>query len=154
MAVIALGADHAGFSLKEDLKSWLASHGHRVLDFGTSSSESVDYPDYAAAVGSAVAKGDAERGVLVCGTGIGMAIAANKIAGVRAVQCGDEQSARISREHNDTNVVTLGARTTAPEAAKSILEAWLETAFAGGRHTRRIEKVAGLEREWSHASAR
>ena len=154
MAVIALGADHAGFSLKEDLKSWLTARGHRVLDFGTSSGDSVDYPDYAAAVGSAVAKGEAERGVLVCGTGIGMAIAANKVGGVRAVQCSDVDSARISREHNDTNVVTLGARTTAPEAAKGIVEAWLQTAFAGGRHARRVEKVAGLEREWSHAAAR
>ena len=154
MAVIALGADHAGFPLKENLKSWLADRGHRVLDFGTHSGESVDYPDYAAAVGSAVAKGEADRGVLVCGTGIGMAIAANKIAGVRAAQCSDTASARISREHNDTNVVTLGARTTAPEAAVGIVQAWLETGFAGGRHAQRIEKVAGLEREWSNASTR
>ena len=154
MAVIALGADHAGFPLKEDLKSWLTHQGHRVLDFGTHSIDSVDYPDFAAAVGSAVAKGEAERGVLVCGTGIGMAIAANKVAGVRAVQCSDTASARISREHNDSNVVTLGARTTAPDAAKGIVEAWLETAFAGGRHARRVEKVAELEKEWPHASTR
>jgi ribose 5-phosphate isomerase B len=154
MAVVALGADHAGFPLKEDLKSWLIQQGHRVLDFGTHSGDSVDYPDYASAVGSAVARGEAERGVLVCGTGIGMAIAANKVAGVRAVQCSDTASARISREHNDSNVVTLGARTTAPDAAKGIVEAWLETAFAGGRHARRVEKVAELEKEWPHASTR
>ena len=154
MAVIALGADHAGFPLKENLKSWLADRGHRVLDFGTHSGDSVDYPDYAAAVGMAVAKGEAERGVLVCGTGIGMAIAANKVAGVRAAQCSDAASAQISRQHNDTNVVTLGARTTSPETAVEIVKLWLETGFEGGRHTRRIEKVAGLEREWSSASTR
>ena len=154
MAVIALGADHAGFSLKEDLKSWLADRGHRVIDLGTHSTDSVDYPDFAAAVGAAIARGEAERGVLVCGTGIGMAIAANKIGGVRAVQCSDTASARISREHNDTNVVTLGARTTVPEAAKDIVGAWLDTAFAGGRHARRIEKVAELEKEWPHAATR
>ena len=154
MAVIALGADHAGFSLKENLKSWLTDSGHRVLDFGTHSGESVDYPDYAAAVGMAVAKGEADRGVLVCGTGIGMAIAANKIAGVRAAQCADSASAQISRQHNDTNVVTLGARTTPPETAVEIVKKWLDTGFEGGRHSQRIEKVTGLERTWSNAPTR
>jgi ribose 5-phosphate isomerase B len=146
MAVVAVGADHAGFALKETVKGWLVARGVRVHDFGTHSGESVDYPDYAAAVARAVASGVAGRGVLVCGTGIGMAIAANKVAGIRAAQCGDVESARLSREHNDANVLTLGARTTPPGTALAILGAWLETEFHGGRHARRIEKVEGLER--------
>jgi ribose 5-phosphate isomerase B len=145
MTVVALGADHAGFLLKEALKVWLAGRGHAVLDFGTCSGESVDYPDYAAAVAGAVAGGRAERGVLVCGTGIGMAIAANKVAGVRAAQCGDVESARLSREHNDANVLALGARITSEEAATAIVEIWLTTEFQGGRHARRVEKLAALD---------
>ena len=146
MTVVALGADHAGFHLKEAVKTWLVGHDYRVLDFGTDSTDSVDYPDYAAAVATAIAEGQAARGVLVCGTGIGMAIAANKISGVRAVQCVDAASAKISRQHNDTNVLTLGARTTAEGVAVSIVETWLGAAFEGGRHTRRVDKVSALER--------
>jgi ribose 5-phosphate isomerase B len=153
MTVVALGADHAGFLLKEALKVWLAGRGHAVLDFGTCSSESVDYPDYAAAVAVAVAGGRAERGVLVCGTGIGMAIAANKVGGVRAAQCGDLQSARLSREHNDANVLALGARSTPEEAATAIVETWLATEFQGGRHARRVEKLAALDRRGEALSA-
>ena len=146
MAVVALGADHAGFHLKEAVKTWLVGHGHHVLDFGTNSTDSVDYPDYAALVATSIANGRAARGVLVCGTGIGMAIAANKVAGVRAAQCMDAASARISREHNDTNVLALGARTTAEGVAVSIIETWLATSFEGGRHTKRLDKVSALER--------
>lgn len=146
MTAVAIGADHAGFPLKEFLKAGLVERGIQVLDLGTHSTDAVDYPDYAAAVGAAVAAGDAQRGVLVCGTGIGMAIAANKVAGVRAVQCADVESARISREHNDTNVLALGARTTPPDLARTIVETWLATAFQGGRHARRVEKLARLER--------
>ncbi|MBI1845809.1 MAG: ribose 5-phosphate isomerase B [Candidatus Rokubacteria bacterium] len=142
---MAIGADHAGFTLKESVKSWLLAQGHTVLDVGTSSTDSVDYPDYAALVGEAVSGGAAERGVLMCGTGIGMAIAANKIPGVRAAVCGDVASARICREHNDANVLALGARATEREQALQIIAAWLATAFAGGRHARRVEKVMGLE---------
>lgn len=152
MAVVALGADHAGFHLKEAVKQWLLGRGHRVLDLGTDSTTSVDYPDFAAAVGAAVSSGEAARGVLVCGTGIGMAIAANKVVGVRAAQCNDVASAEISRQHNDTNVLALGARTTREETALSIVAAWLDTAFEGGRHTQRVDKVRALENR--HAPAR
>lgn len=142
---IALGADHAGYELKEALKSWLINHGYHVLDLGTHSTESVDYPDYAALVGEAVADHKVERGVLVCGTGIGMAIAANKVPGVRAALCGDLYAARMSRAHNDANVLALGGRLMGAEMAVDILRAWLETEFAGGRHARRVDKIADIE---------
>lgn len=149
MTAIALGADHAGFPLKEDLKSWLIGRGYEVVDCGTQSTESVDYPDYAAAVASALTAGKAGRGVLVCGSGIGMAIAANKVPGIRAAACTDAYTARLSREHNDTNVLTLGARITARDSAVEILEAWLAAAFAGGRHAQRVDKLGSIERgEW------
>ena len=158
MTVIALGADHAGFALKEELKLWLTARDHEVLDFGTHSAEVVDYPDFAMVVAEAVTRGTATRGVLVCGTGIGMAIAANKIPGVRAALCGDAEAARMSREHNDANILTLGGRVLVPESAFSIVEVCLKTDFAGGRHTRRVEKLAALERlverEDPHASSR
>lgn len=146
MTAIALGADHAGFPLKEDLKVWLIGRGYEVVDCGAQSSESVDYPDYAAAVAGAVTAGKAERGVLVCGSGIGMAMAANKVPGIRAAACADVYTARLSREHNDANVLALGARITARDAAVEILGAWLAAEFAGGRHARRVDKIAALER--------
>ena len=145
MAVIALGADHAGFELKQDVKSWLTESGHRVIDFGTHSTDSVDYPDFAALVARAVQGGVAGHGVLVCGSGIGMAIAANKVAGVRAAVAGDATTARLSRQHNDANVLALGARSTPAEQAVLIVEAWLETPFEGGRHARRVGKLAELD---------
>ncbi len=158
MTVVALGADHAGFPLKEDLKTWLISHGYDVVDLGTQSAESVDYPDFAIGVGGAITAGKADRGVLVCGTGIGMAMAANKVPGVRAAACSDAYTARMSREHNDANVLAIGARITACEAAIEILEVWLGAEFAGGRHARRIEKIVALddlrEREPRDAPAR
>jgi len=146
MTVVALGADHAGFPLKEDLKGWLIAHGYDVVDLGTQSAEAVDYPDYAAAVGGAVTTGKAERGVLVCGTGIGMAMAANKVPGIRAAGCSDAYTARMSREHNDANVLALGARITGRDAAIEILATWLAADFAGGRHARRVEKIVDLDR--------
>jgi ribose 5-phosphate isomerase B len=146
MTSIALGADHAGFPLKEALKAWLGARGYGVVDFGTQSAESVDYPDFGAAVATAVAAGTAERGVLVCGTGIGMVMAANKVPGVRAAACTDAYTARMSREHNDANVLALGARVTGRDAAIEILDAWLGAAFAGGRHARRVAKLAQLDR--------
>lgn len=145
MALIALGADHAGFALKQQLKAWLVDRSHLVLDFGTYSMEAVDYPDFAIAVAGAVQGGSAERGVLVCGSGIGMAIAANKVAGIRAAVAADAGTARLSREHNDTNVLALGARTTDVAAALDALQTWLQTPFAGGRHARRLDKVAALD---------
>jgi ribose 5-phosphate isomerase B len=146
MASVALGADHAGWELKEALKAWLIDQGHQILDFGTHSPDSVDYPDYAAQVAEAVAADKVETGVLVCGTGIGMAIAANKVPGVRAATCTDLYTARMSREHNDANVLALGGRLLGDEAAAEILATWLDTAFAGGRHRQRIDKIAALER--------
>ena len=146
MTVVGLGADHAGFPLKEALKAWLIAHGYDVVDLGTQSSESVDYPDYAAAVGAAVAAGKADCGVLVCGTGIGMAMAANKLLGVRAAACSDAYTARMSREHNHANILALGARITGRDAAIEILEIWLRAEFAGARHARRVDKIAELDR--------
>jgi ribose 5-phosphate isomerase B len=158
MTVIALGADHAGFPLKEELKLWLTARGYEVLDFGTNSPDAVDYPDYAVLVAEAVSTGAASRGVLTCGTGIGMAIAANKVPGARAAACSDTESARMSRQHNDANVLTLGARVLPGESALAILETWLKTDFDGGRHSRRIDKLVALERlarnESPHAPAR
>jgi ribose 5-phosphate isomerase B len=158
MTAVALGADHAGFPLKEDLKGWLISRGFDVVDLGTQATESVDYPDFAIAVGGAVTAGKADRGVLVCGTGIGMAMAANKVPGARAAACSDAYTARMSREHNDANILALGARITSREAAIEILEVWLNAEFAGGRHARRVEKIVALdqarEQELGNAQAR
>jgi len=142
---IAIGADHAGVALKDQLKQWLIERGDTVDDLGTFTTDSVDYPDYAAAVAHAVANGTAERGVLVCGSGIGMAIAANKVAGIRAAPIVDEASARLSREHNNANVITLGARLTAVEEARELLRLFLVTEYQGGRHQQRIDKISALE---------
>lgn len=142
---IAIGADHAGVALKDQLKQWLVERGDTVDDLGTFTTDSVDYPDYAAAVAHAVADGTAERGVLVCGTGIGMAIAANKVTGIRAAPIVDEASARFSREHNNANVITLGARLTAVEEAQELLRLFLVTEYQGGRHQQRIDKISALE---------
>jgi ribose 5-phosphate isomerase B len=153
MSVIALGADHAGFTLKQHVKQWLVARGFTVLDAGTQSTVSVDYPDYAEAVAHIVTSGEAERGVLVCGTGIGMAIAANKVNGIRAGVCGDVETARLSRQHNDLNVLALAGRSTSPDEAIAIVGTWLDTPFEGGRHERRLAKVAGLERQGEAAGA-
>jgi ribose 5-phosphate isomerase B len=153
MTSVALGADHAGWELKEVLKAWLISSGHQVVDMGTHSTESVDYPDYACEVAEAVVGAKTDRGVLVCGTGIGMSMAANRIPGVRAALCHDAFSARMSREHNDANVLALGARLTDPEAAVDILRVWLEADFAGGRHARRLAKIADLDARRPGAAA-
>jgi ribose 5-phosphate isomerase B len=142
---IAIGSDHAGYELKEKIKSELARQGFQLSDAGTSSTESVDYPDFARVVGETVASGQAERGILVCGSGIGMAIAANKVPGVRAANVNSELEAQLSREHNDANVLTLGARLLGEHSAFKIIDTWLKTAFAGGRHQRRVDKIAGLE---------
>ena len=146
MTSVALGADHAGWELKEALKAWLFDQGHQVLDFGTHSPDPVDYPDYAAQVAEAVAVAKVERGILVCGTGIGMAITANKVPGVRAATCSDLYTARMSREHNDANVLALGGRLMGREMALEIVKAWIETGFAGGRHSGRVDKISAVER--------
>ncbi len=142
---IALGADHAGFELKERIKQHLQSRGVQVDDRGTQSIDSVDYPDYARAVGEEVAAGTAELGILVCGSGIGMAITANKIPGIRAANVTSEEAAELSRRHNDANVLTLGARLTSEATALRIVDRWLETGFEGGRHERRVQKIAEVE---------
>lgn len=139
---IALGSDHAGYELKERLKGHLQSTGHEVVDLGTSSTESVDYPDFGFAVGEAVASGRAERGVAVCGTGIGIAMAVNRVPGARAGVARDLFETRLMREHNDANVVALGARLTALPLAEAIVDTFLSTAFAEGRHAARVGKLA------------
>jgi len=144
---IALGADHAGVALKEDIKHLLDARGVSYTDFGTNTTESVDYPDYAEKVAHEVASGQFDRGILFCGSGIGMAIAANKIAGVRAAPIVDEQSAVLSREHNDVNVLSLGERLTPPDLARRIVDRFLDTPFAGGRHQRRVDKITALDHE-------
>jgi ribose 5-phosphate isomerase B len=144
---VALGADHGGFQLKEAIKGWLSELGVEWADFGTFSEESCDYPDYAREVAIRVARGEYDRGILVCGSGIGMCIAANKVPGVRAALCHDVYSARVTREHNDSNVLTMGARVVGPGLAREILEVWLKTPFAGERHARRVAKIGELERE-------
>lgn len=142
---IAIGSDHAGYRVKEEIKNRLVAEGLEVTDVGTRSEDSVDYPDFAAAVGSKVADGKVDRGILVCGSGIGMSIAANKIAGVRAALAFNLETARLSREHNDANVLTVGARTTDPELIPGIVETFLATPFAGGRHGQRVEKISKLD---------
>jgi ribose 5-phosphate isomerase B len=144
---ISIGADHAGFQLKERLREYLAGQGHEVADHGTDSQDSCDYPDFAAAVARDVAAGRAERGVLVCWTGVGMAIAANKVRGVRAAPGVWPEQVRLSRAHNDANVITFGARFTDAEAAEALLELFLTTPFDGGRHARRVGKIIALEQE-------
>lgn len=142
---IALGADHAGFELKDALKRVLEELGATYHDFGTTSPESVDYPDLAEAVARCVASQQFDRGILVCGSGIGMSIAANKISGIRAAVVSDIEAARLARLHNDANVLAIGARLTPPDRAVEIVRAFLSTAFEGGRHQRRIDKIARLE---------
>ncbi|AUW94752.1 MAG: ribose 5-phosphate isomerase B [Sulfobacillus thermosulfidooxidans] len=142
---IAVGADHAGWPLKEILVNHLIDQGWDVEDFGTFGPDSVDYPDYANKVAVAVAAGDVERGLLICGSGLGMAIVANKTAGVRAAVANDVVSARLSRQHNDANVLTMGGRLIAPELAQEVLDVWLTTAFDGGRHIRRLQKIEQIE---------
>ena len=143
---IAMGADHAGFPLKEDLKGFLEAEGHEVIDVGTDSTDPVDYPGFCAAAARAVADGHADRGIVLGGTGQGEQIVANKIDGVRASLCHDLYSARLAREHNDANVLGMGARVIAPAYAREVVRLWLETSFAGGRHEARIEQIAMIER--------
>ena len=142
---IAIGSDHAGYQLKEVVKSRLAALGIEVDDLGTTSEASVDYPDYAAAVARRVASGASDRGILVCGTGIGMAIAANKIHGIRAASAESLEAARLGRAHNDANVLTLGARITPADRALEIVRTFLDTPFDGGRHQRRVDEITALE---------
>ncbi len=146
---IAIGSDHAGFALKQHLGDALRQKGHEVTDFGTNSAESTDYPDYAAAVARAVQAGEAERGILICFTGIGMSITANKIKGIRAALGANLEDVRLSRAHNNANVLTMGARTTDETTAVALSELFLATGFDGGRHARRVNKIMALEEDVS-----
>jgi ribose 5-phosphate isomerase B len=143
---IAIGADHAGFTLKQHLKGTLSRLGHQVEDFGTDSEASVDYPPICAAVGRAVVEGRAERGIVLGGSGQGEQIAANKVRGIRAALCNDLFTARLSRQHNDANVLSMGGRIVAFGLADEIVSLWLATPFEGGRHERRLEQIAEIER--------
>lgn len=143
MKRIAMGSDHAGFALKEELKQALVERGYDVNDVGTHDGQRVDYPDFAHPVARAVVAAEANLGVLVCGTGVGMSIAANRHKGVRAAVVSDTYSAHMARAHNDANVLCIGSRVVGPGLALDILEAFLETAFEGGRHERRVEKIDG-----------
>lgn len=142
---IAIGSDHAGFALKEQLRDRLRAEGHEVMDLGTTSTESTDYPDYAAAVGHAVRDGAVDKGVLVCSSGVGMSIAANKVKGVRAALGTNADEVSYVRKHNDANVLAIGAKYTEPALAGELVDVFLATAFEGGRHARRVEKIRILE---------
>ena len=142
---IAIGADHAGFSLKEHLRERLQQSGHQVVDVGTTSLESADYPDFAEKVALQVADGLAERGILVCSTGVGMSIAANKVLGIRAALAVNPEEVALVRSHNDANILALGAKFTTEQAAGDMVDVFLNTPFEGGRHARRVAKIAALE---------
>jgi RpiB/LacA/LacB family sugar-phosphate isomerase len=144
---IVIGSDHAGFLLKETIRKYLLTAGYAVDDQGTSSEESVDYPDYGKAVGERVASKAADLGIAVCGSGIGISIAANKVPGIRAALAHDVMTARLAREHNDANVLALGGRIVSPEAALEMVRTFLTTAYLGGRHQRRLDKINQFERE-------
>jgi ribose 5-phosphate isomerase B len=143
---VALGADHGGYSMKQALASHLSTAGYRVMDCGTHSTESVDYPDFALAVAEKVSSGEAWRGIVIDGAGIGSCMAANKVPGVRAAMCYDHATAVNSREHNDANVLSLGAGLIGEALARQIVDAWLATQFGGGRHARRVEKIIAIEK--------
>ncbi|MDR0532057.1 MAG: ribose 5-phosphate isomerase B [Oscillospiraceae bacterium] len=143
--MIAIGCDHAATALKEELKDYLEAKGIPVRDFGTYGEAKADYPVSASKVARAVATGECERGVLLCGTGVGISIAANKVRGIRAVCCSEPFSAKLSRMHNDSNILCMGARVVGPELAKMILDEWLAAAFEGGRHAARVALIARIE---------
>lgn len=149
MDTIAIGSDHAGYSLKEAVKPYLIEQGFEVVDFGTGKSDPVDYPDFACPVAEEVSSGRLARGILVCGSGVGMVIAANKFPAVRAVLGFDEETARMSRLHNNSNILVLAGRRTDKETADRIIGTWLTTPFEGGRHQNRLDKIAAIERRFS-----
>lgn len=143
---LLLGSDHGGIHLKEHIKKYLADKGYEITDVGTYSEDSCDYPDYAAKLCGELVKGTAEKGILICGTGIGISIAANKCKGIRAAVCNDVYSAKMSREHNNANVLCMGERIVGVGVAELIVDTWLNTEFAGGRHARRVDKIMALEK--------
>jgi len=148
MEKIAIASDHAGRELKDEIKGYMQEAGLDVVDMGVNSDDSVDYPDYGMPVADAVSKGEMPRGVLVCGTGIGMSITANKYPGVRAALVADIYSARMAREHNDANILVVGGRLVGKGLAREIVRTWLETKFEGGRHQRRLDKITEVEKKF------
>lgn len=140
---IALGSDHAGFEYKQAIRDWLQARGHQVVDFGTTSNAPVDYPDFIRPTAEAVARGECERGIVLGGSGNGEAMAANKVRGIRCALCWNEETARLARQHNDANMLSLGQRTIPLDLALRLVEIWLATAFEGGRHLNRIRKIEG-----------
>ncbi len=147
MEKIAIAGDHAGAELKEDIKAFLKEKGFDVLDMGSSGNESVDYPDYGIPVAERVSEGKIEKGILICGTGIGMSIVANKFANVRAALVNDVYTARMAKEHNDANILVIGGRIAGKGLAREMVKTWLEAKFEGGRHQRRLDKIREIEKE-------
>jgi len=148
--MIAIGSDHAGFNLKYIIIQYLESKGYKYIDFGTNSSESVDYPDFAQKVTESIITAQCDKGILICGTGIGISIAANKVPGIRAALCTDSFMAKMSREHNNSNVLALGARVLGDGLALDIIETWLSSDFTEGKHTNRINKISSIEQKYKH----
>ncbi|EHN6575851.1 bifunctional allose-6-phosphate isomerase/ribose-5-phosphate isomerase RpiB [Salmonella enterica] len=147
MKTIAFGCDHVGFILKQEIVEHLIQRGIAVIDKGTWSSQRTDYPHYASAVAQAVAAGEVDGGILICGTGVGISITANKVAGIRAVVCSEPYSAQLSRQHNNTNVLAFGSRVVGGELAKMIVDAWLDATFEGGRHQKRVDAIMAIEQQ-------
>lgn len=145
MMKIAMGNDHAAVEMKEEIKAYLEAKGHEVINFGTDTHDSCDYPEFGEKVGRAVASGEADYGIAICGTGIGIGIAAGKVKGVRVCTCSEPYSARLSRMHNDTNVLSFGARVVGVEMAKMIVDEWLDNEYEGGRHQRRVDMLMEIE---------
>ncbi|NLL07174.1 MAG: ribose 5-phosphate isomerase B [Clostridiaceae bacterium] len=145
---VAIGSDHAGYELKDAIVKILKNNNYEVVDFGTCDSKSVDYPDYGLKVAEAVKEGDCEKGIIICGTGIGISVSANKVPGVRAALCTNSLMARLSREHNNANVLALGARIVGFDLAIDIVETWLKTEFLGDRHQRRLDKIEDIEKKY------
>lgn len=145
--MIAIGSDHGGYELKEEIKKHLLEQGYDLKDFGVDKPVSVDYPDIAHPLCMSIVDGECDRGILVCGTGIGISMAANKVHGIRAALCGDCYSARMAKEHNNANVIALGGRVTGPDLAKEIVDTWLKAEFQGGRHQNRVDKIHKLEKK-------
>lgn len=143
--IVGLGSDHGGFKLKEEVKKHLEERGIEYVDYGTHSEESVDYPDYGKKVGEAVVSGDCDKGIVICGTGIGISVAANKVKGIICALCSDTYSARMTREHNNSNMLAMGERVLGVGLALDIVDSWLNTEFAGGRHAKRVEKIRAIE---------
>lgn len=148
--MIGIGSDHGGFNLKNEIVKFLKAKGYEVKDFGTYNTDSVDYPDFGQTVAEAVSRGECDKGIVICGTGVGISIAANKVKGIRAALCTDTYMARMTREHNDANILALGERVLGVGVALDIVETWLGTQFVGGRHQQRIEKIAQIEEKYNN----